>query len=87
MARRGKPVLWFAASLLLPALMTQAQAQQLDTIKDVLVRLHGCWRPPPLSRANPMDITVIVSFNREGNILGRPRNTLAIMTVCSTGSP
>jgi hypothetical protein len=75
MARRGKPVLWFAASLLLPALMTQAQAQQLDTIKDVLVRLHGCWKPPPLSRANPMDITVIVSFNREGNILGRPRIT------------
>jgi hypothetical protein len=28
-----------------------------------------------LSRANPMDITVIVSFNREGAILGQPRIT------------
>ena len=53
----------------------QAEAQQLDTIRDVVVRLHGCWKPPPPSRANPMDITVRVSFNREGNILGRPRIT------------
>jgi hypothetical protein len=75
MARRGKLVLWFAASLLLPALISPAQAQQVDTIKDVLIRLHGCWRPPPLARANPMDITVIVSFNREGKILGQPRIT------------
>jgi hypothetical protein len=28
-----------------------------------------------LSRANPVDITVIVSFNREGVILGHPRIT------------
>jgi hypothetical protein len=74
MARRGKPVLWFAASLLL-ALSAPAQAQQLDTIRDVLVRLQACWKPPPLSRANPMDITVRLSFNREGNILGHPRIT------------
>jgi hypothetical protein len=73
--RRGKPIFWFAASLLLPTLISPAQAQQLDTIRDVLVRLQTCWRPPPLSRANPMDITVLVSFNREGNILGRPRIT------------
>ena len=75
MARCGKPVLWFAVSLLLPALMSRAQAQQLDTIKDVLTRLHQCWRPPPLSQAAPMDITVIVSFNRAGAILGKPRIT------------
>ena len=25
-----------------------------------------CWKPPPASRANPIDITVIVSFNRAG---------------------
>jgi hypothetical protein len=73
-AARRKSVAWFAA-LVLPALTVTAAAQQLDTIKDVVTRLHGCWRPPPLSRANPMDITVVVSFNREGSILGHPRIT------------
>ena len=75
MAARRKSIAWFAALLLLPALTVTAAAQQLDTIKDVVTKLHGCWRPPPLSRANPMDITVIVSFNRVGSILGHPRIT------------
>jgi len=50
--RRGKPVLWFAALLLLSAWLApvRAEAQQLDTIRDVLVRLLGCWKPPSLSR-------------------------------------
>jgi hypothetical protein len=74
-ARGGKPLLWFAAFLLLPALMSTAEAQQLNTLRDLFARLQGCWKPPPLSRASPMDITVVVSFNREGHILGRPRIT------------
>ena len=53
--------------------MPSAQAQQIDTIRDIGVRLQQCWRPPPLSRASPMDITVVVSFTRTGGILGRPR--------------
>jgi hypothetical protein len=74
---RRKPSVWFAAAALwlAPAAHAQAQPQQLDTLKDVFAKLHSCWRPPPLSRANPMDITVIVSFNREGAILGQPRIT------------
>jgi hypothetical protein len=74
---RRKPSLWFAAALvwLAPAVHAQAEPQQLDTIKDVFTRLYSCWRPPPASRTNPMDITVIVSFNREGAILGQPRIT------------
>jgi hypothetical protein len=75
MAARRKSIAWFAAALSLPILTATAEAQQLDTIKDVVTKLHGCWRPPPLSLANPMDITVIVSFNREGGILGHPRIT------------
>jgi hypothetical protein len=74
-ASRRKSIAWFAAALLLPMLTASSEAQQLDTIKDVVIKLHGCWRPPPLSRANPMDITVVVSFNREGSILGHPRIT------------
>ena len=73
MARPCKPALWFAAALL--AWQMPAAAEPLDSIKDVVERLHQCWRPPPRSQARPVDITVIVSFNREGAILGRPRVT------------
>ena len=73
MAGCGKPGLWFAAMLL--ALPMPAAAQQLDSIKDVVERLQQCWKPPPPSQARPVDITVIVSFNRDGVILGRPRVT------------
>jgi hypothetical protein len=74
---RSKPPIWFAAALvwLASAVHAGAQPQHLDTIKDVYAKLHSCWRPPPASRANPIDITVIVSFNREGAILGQPRIT------------
>ena len=51
-----------------------AAAEPLDTIRDVSERLQRCWKPPQ-SFARPVDITVIVSFNREGVILGRPRVT------------
>jgi hypothetical protein len=75
LARR--PLLWFAAALLLLSWIGSAQAEQdkLDTLKDVFARLHSCWKPPPASRANPIDITVVVSFNREGAILGHPKIT------------
>jgi hypothetical protein len=72
---RRKPSVWFAAAALWLASAAHAQAEPLDTIKDVFAKLYSCWRPPPASRANPMDITVIVSFNREGAILGQPRVT------------
>ena len=73
---RGKPYLWFAAPLmLLAAARAQPAPEKLDTLKDLFIRLHSCFKPPPLSQANPIDITVIVSFNRQGAILGRPRIT------------
>ena len=74
---RCKPSVWFAAALvwLASAVHASAQPQQLDTIKDVYAKLYSCWQPPAASRANPMDITVIVSFNREGAILGQPKIT------------
>ena len=74
---RRKPSVWFAAAVvwLASAAHAQGQPEQLDTIKDVFAKLYSCWQPPPASRANPMDITVIVSFNREGAILGQPRIT------------
>jgi hypothetical protein len=77
MAPHRKPALWFAAALLLPlgAGSAQGQPERLNTIRDVSAKLHSCWTPPPRSRANPIDITVVVSFNRDGAILGRPKIT------------
>ena len=71
---RHRHSLWFAAALLWLAsdATASAQPQQLDSLKDVFAKLYSCWQPP---RASPMDITVIVSFNREGAILGQPRIT------------
>jgi len=59
--------------LLAMTLPARSESGQLDTLKDIYIALHRCWRPPPPSLANPIDITVIVSFNREGAILGHPR--------------
>jgi hypothetical protein len=75
--RRSKPLVWFAAVLLWLAWSGEGRAEPvaLDSLKEIFVRLHSCWKPPPLSAANPIDITVVVSFNREGVILGHPRIT------------
>ena len=53
----------------------QAGAEPVNTIREAYARFGSCWKPPPASRANPIDITVIVSFNRAGEIIGRPRIT------------
>jgi hypothetical protein len=76
-ARRRNPGFWFAAALLLMSSpSTQAQPVEVNTLRDVFERLRTCWKPPPASSANPdIDITVIVSFNRDGQIFGRPKIT------------
>ena len=76
MALSCKPEVGFAAALLLLSWAgAQAQPAQVDNIKEAYARFGSCWKPPPRSRANPIDITVIVSFNRAGEILGHPRIT------------
>jgi len=75
-ARRGKPAIGFAAALLLlSSVCAQADPAKVDNIKEAYARFGRCWKPPPASQANPIDITVIVSFNRAGEILGRPKIT------------
>ena len=76
MARPCSTFIWFAAALLLSSSCAQAEPEQVNTIRDVIAKLRTCWKPPPASSANPeIDITVIVSFNRNGDILGHPRIT------------
>jgi hypothetical protein len=68
----------FAMALLVSSGIALAQTgpAQVDSIKDVVARLRTCWRPPPATSANPgIDITVVVSFKRDGHILGHPRIT------------
>jgi hypothetical protein len=76
MALGRKPWIGFASALLLmSSTCVHAQPAQVDNIRDVFAKLRTCWKPPPASRANPIDITVVVSFNRAGEILGHPRIT------------
>jgi hypothetical protein len=77
-AWRGKPRIWLAGAALfvLSGLTAQAETVQVDSIHDVIARLRTCWKPPPAGRAHPgIDITVVVSFNRSGDILGHPKIT------------
>ncbi len=64
-----------AALLVLSGVRAEAETGSVNTIQGVIERLSDCWRPPPPSKANPIDITVKVSFNRAGQILGHPRIT------------
>ncbi|MEA3089299.1 MAG: hypothetical protein QOJ04_641 [Caballeronia sp.] len=76
MARRINQSIWFAAALLVLASDgARAEPEQVNTIQEAIARIGSCWKPPAVSEANPIDITVIVSFNRAGEILGRPRIT------------
>jgi hypothetical protein len=69
-------LIWFAAAVLLSSTCARAEPEQVNTIREMFAKLRTCWRPPPASRANPgIDITVIVSFNRNGDIIGHPKIT------------
>jgi hypothetical protein len=77
-ARFGKTLIRLSITLLCASTVSAARAEQgqVDNIKEAFARIRTCWKPPPPSRANPdVEITVIVSFTRDGNILGRPKIT------------
>ncbi|MCK1385116.1 hypothetical protein [Bradyrhizobium sp. 21] len=75
MARCGNRLLLVAAVLLFGTSSAAAADAQVNTIQDIFRHLRTCWKPPPAAKARPIDITVVVSFNRAGNILGHPRIT------------
>lgn len=75
MARCGDRLLFAAAVLLFSACGASAEDAPVNTIQDIFQHLRTCWKPPPPAKARPIDITVVVSFNRAGNILGHPRIT------------
>jgi hypothetical protein len=77
-ARFGKTLTRLSMALLCAASASAAQAQtgQVDNIKEAFARFRTCWKPPPASQANPdVEITAIVTFRRDGSILGHPKIT------------
>ena len=52
----------------------QAQPAQLETIKAVVEKIYSFWEPP--QHVNPkVNVTAIMTFRRDGTILGHPRIT------------
>jgi hypothetical protein len=74
-SRGRQTFVWSAAALLvfLSSSAGRTEPGQVDNIRDIFAKMRTCWKPPPASSANPIDITVIVSFNRAGEIFGHPR--------------
>jgi hypothetical protein len=59
---------------------TSAAAQKpqapLNTLKDIGAALQACWVPPPMDQSRAgMQITVLMSFRRNGELFGQPRIT------------
>ena len=68
------------AVLAIAAVATSAAAQKpqapLNTLKDIGAALQACWVPPPMDKSRPgMQITVLMSFRRNGELFGQPRIT------------
>jgi hypothetical protein len=50
--------------------------RKLDTIHDMYDALRACWLPPPQDEARPgMQMSVRLSFKRDGQMIGAPRVT------------
>jgi hypothetical protein len=53
-----------------------SDADALDTLRDLFAALRACWAPPPLEDGRAgMEVSVRLSFDRAGNIIGKPRFT------------
>src|ERR1700760_1929187 len=75
---------WIAAALVLSLVMASSQVdaqaefhiapEHVDNLKELFARIGSCWRIPARATAL-IDITVMVSFDRSGNILGKPKIT------------
>jgi hypothetical protein len=58
------------------ATAARAQTAKLNTIEDVGRALSACWAPPPPEKSRPgTEITVLITFNRNGEVMGEPRFT------------
>jgi hypothetical protein len=75
-----KPVELAGAALVLVAGATNAAAQapqgQINTLNELGAALRACWIPPSLDRSRAgMQVTVQMSFRRNGELFGKPKIT------------
>src|SRR5262249_54298456 len=65
-----------AISVLTPVMQLHAEEAQANTLQEIFEKLKHCWKPPKLPASHPgLQVTVLVSFTRKGEILGHPRIT------------
>ncbi|HZW47557.1 MAG TPA: hypothetical protein VFF61_08525 [Microvirga sp.] len=50
-----------------------AVPQRINTLREVFQALQACWRPPGGSGYSGQEITLRLSFKRNGEVLGKPR--------------
>jgi hypothetical protein len=54
----------------------QSPPAPINTINELEAALLACWEPPPIEQSRPgMQITVLMSFKRNGEMFGQPRIT------------
>jgi hypothetical protein len=46
--------------------------RRVNTLREVFQTLEACWRPPAGSGYSGQEITLRISFKRNGEVLGRP---------------
>jgi hypothetical protein len=73
----------FSAGIVAVALLSRpAEAQtteELNTIADIYAAVRTCWKAPNIS--GPAELTVRLSFTRDGKILGKAHVTYENKTV------
>ena len=51
-------------------------SDELNTLRDLFGALRACWTPPALDEGRAgMEVSIRLSFNRSGSIIGSPRFT------------
>jgi hypothetical protein len=78
--RRTRALIGLGTLTAAAALATGAAAQKprspLNTLAELGAALRACWIPPPIGQSRAgMQITVQMSFRRNGELFGRPRIT------------
>jgi hypothetical protein len=76
-----KPRFRIAAEVLVIATLAGRAAAEsppapINTVNELEAALLACWEPPPIEQSRPgMQITVLMSFKRSGELFGQPRIT------------
>jgi hypothetical protein len=63
-----------AILLLVESSCARAEENPANTVQEMIAKLKQCWKPPALPRSSlGMELTVLVSFTRHGEIFGHPK--------------